>query len=113
MVRDWSFHFLEGDRSWDESLLLCPIEQVLVEPFLLLSDESFLEGHLDLVGPAVSEQLQPVLLVQVEPRLVVVILHLVHSLDLFLVNSLIDAVQVVFDKMAISLPFDVIVLVAD
>ena len=52
--------------------LFIAIEDLLVQPFLLLSDQSFLEGHLSATGMSITQ-----LLVFVESVLVLSQLHIV------------------------------------
>ena len=64
--------FVVRDGCWYVTPLFIAIEDLLVQPFLLLSDQSFLEGHLSATGMSITQ-----LLVFVESVLVLSQLHIV------------------------------------
>lgn len=113
MVRHWSDLVFKDHRCWAKSLLLNFRNEVLVEPFLLLSDESFLECHLDLILPTVGEELHAVLVFHHSARLHIVGLNLLLTLNGLLAEPLIDLADVVFGKVAQNLLLEIFVVVTE
>ena len=79
-----------GNRRGHQALLFCAIHEILIEPLLLLGDQSFLEGHLVLRVKHFSLLLQIIRLIVVLAELLVIILQLLHFsvLLFFLLASL-------------------------
>ena len=70
--------FSVGDWSRHQALLFSAIHEILIESFLLLSNQSFLEGHFVLSVEHISLLLQVVGLVVVIAKLVLLLLQLLH-----------------------------------
>ena len=95
------------------SLLFELVEEVLVKPLLLLSNESFLECHLELVLARLPHDLIAVRLAHVSLRLLVECVDFLDALHLFLVQSLVDSVKVFPGEVAQNLLLKIVVLVAN
>ena len=101
------------DRSWNLALLFSAIQDFLIEPFLLLCDQSFLERHLVCVFKHVSLHLIAIILIAILPQLILLACQLLQLVVLFVGHPTGLLLQVVSREMVQDLLLELEALVPD
>lgn len=87
--------FVERDRRQTETLLFCPVKDVLVQSFLLLRDQLFLECQLVRQLAIVHERLLEEVVHCVSDDLIVLLLELLLAFGILALEAARDSIQVV------------------
>ena len=106
-VSKWLFAnaLIKRDRSQSETLLLGAIENMLVQAFLLLSDQSFLECHLRCYIMRISQLLIQKVVHRVALQLPILANQVLLTLQLLLLQPLRHGLQIFANVAAQDLLF--------